>query len=80
MVEAQELRSFHSGVIVGITVGWTVSYWNSYENYHSLGSWTGYVKRAPTDGKYELTMTVAIAHEENEDTTTGEGLFILETP
>ena len=64
----------------GITVGWTVSYWNSYENYHSLGVWTGYVKRAPTTNDLELTMTGSIAHEDNEDTTTGSALFVLQQP
>ena len=65
---------------VGITVGWTVSYWNSYENYNSLGAWTGYMKRAPTTNEWELTMTVAIAHQDGEDTTTGSGIFILQQP
>ena len=57
----------HIGTVMRTTILWA----------HGL---VIYVKRAPTDGKYELTRTVAIAHEENEDTTTGEGLFILETP
>ena len=62
----------------GITIGWTVSYWNSYENYHSLGAWTGYAKTVPATKNMELSMTVAIAHQENEQTTTGYGIFVLE--
>ena len=63
----------------GITIGWSVSYWNSYENYHSLGVWTGYVCRGvgSLGTVLQLSMTVAIAHGDDKDTTTGSGQFVL---
>ena len=64
---------------VGVTIGWVVSYWNEYVNYHSLGAWTGYVKVQPDGQRASMSMTRLIAHEENCNTTSGYGKFILQT-
>lgn len=61
----------------GITVGWVVSYWNEYKNYHSLGAWTGYARKDPHTYKSVLSMSRMIAHEENHNTTSGYGTFVL---
>ena len=29
----------------GNAIGWMVSYWNENGNYHSIGTWAGYVKK-----------------------------------
>ena len=63
----------------GITVGWVVSYWNEYVNYHSLGVWTGYLKIQPDGQRACMSMTRLIAHEEDRNTTSGYGTFILQT-
>ena len=60
----------------GITIGWVVSYWNKDINYHSLGVWTGYAGVAPERRPY-LSMSRLIAHQDNSNTTSGYGTFVL---
>ena len=62
---------------VGITIGWVVSYWNEYHNYHSLGAWTGYARIDPESRKATLSVSSHIAHQENYNTTTGYGTYVL---
>ena len=65
----------------GITVGWVVSYWNDNINYHSVGAWAGYLKYSPDleSGKYVLSMSRIIAHQSDENTTSGYGTFVWES-
>ena len=63
----------------GITIGWVVSYWNEYINYHSLGVWTGYARVAPESQRPSLSMSGLIAHQDNSNTTSGYSTFVLLT-
>ena len=61
----------------GVTIGWVVSYWNRDVNDHALGAWAGYAK-VESDNKHVLSMTGMIAHEDNMQTTSGSGTYVLE--
>ena len=63
----------------GITVGFVVSYWNKYVNYHAIGAWTGYLKIEPESRQCVLSMSSMIAHESNQNTTSGSDTFVLES-
>ena len=63
----------------GITVGFIVSYWNDYIDDHALGVWAGYVKIEPQSRQYVLSMSGMIAHENNQNTTSGYDTFVLES-
>ena len=63
----------------GITVGWVVSYWNTYVNDHALGAWAGYMSIGHETGKPFIATTGMIAHESDRNTTSGTGNFELKS-
>lgn len=60
----------------GSTLGWSLSYWNKYENYHANGVWTGYLET--TVGGYKMSTSGTIAHQSDHSTTHGEATFVLQ--
>lgn len=63
----------------GITIGWVVTFWNKYQNDHSLGAWAGYAKMESGTQRAELSTTRIIAHESTFNTTTGYDTFVLQS-
>ncbi len=62
----------------GVSIGWVVSYWNEYVNYHSLGAWAGYVDLIKAD-RPSIVTTRLITHNGNPaDTTVGFDTFMIQ--
>ena len=61
---------------MGITLGWSFSYWNRENNYHSFGAWSGYLEA--TMGSYKMSTTGLIAHQSDKSTSNGPGTFVLQ--
>ena len=60
----------------GITLGWSLAYWNERENDHAFGAWSGYMDK--TDNTYKMTLTGIISHQSDRSTSNGQAIFVLE--